>query len=105
MVGWRRETTIRILMNRSLFADRFETLMQSLLALYPNASSPFRAELKKNVRAWLSGALTRMELVTREEFDVQTALLSRTRQRLEELERQVTALEAAGRTRHPDTTA
>lgn len=92
-------------MNRPLFTDRFETLMQSLLALYPNASSPFREELKKNVRAWLSGALTRMELVTREEFGVQTALLSRTRQRLEELERQVAALEAADQSRHPDPTA
>jgi len=79
--------------------------MQSLLAFYPNASSPFREELKKNVRTWLSGALTRMELVTREEFDVQSALLSRTRLRLEELERQVAALEAAGQKHHPNTTA
>ncbi len=83
-------------MNRPMFADRLEPLLQSLLAFYPNAGSPFREELKKNVRTWLSAALARMELVTREEFDVQAALLSRTRQRLEALERQIAALEAAG---------
>ncbi|HTT08973.1 MAG TPA: accessory factor UbiK family protein [Gammaproteobacteria bacterium] len=92
-------------MSRPLFADRLDSLLQGLLAFYPNASSPFREELKKNARTWLSATLTRMELVTREEFDVQTALLSRTRQRLEELERQVAALEAAGQARHPDSTA
>ena len=41
----------------------------------------------------LREALARMELVTREEFDVQSALLSRTRSRLEAVEKELKALE------------
>lgn len=51
-------------------------------------------ELRRNLRALLSSAFARMDLVTREEFDVQAAVLQRTQQRLEELERQVAVLEA-----------
>ncbi len=43
----------------------------------------------------LTNALASMDLVTREEFDVQTAVLARTRARLEELEKQVAVLEQA----------
>ena len=44
------------------------------------------------VRA-MESALSRMDLVTREEFDVQTAVLARTREKLETLERRVAELE------------
>ncbi len=52
-----------------------------------------RQELGKNLRAALSSTLDRMELVTREEFDVQEAVLARTRQKLEHLEKLVAELE------------
>jgi hypothetical protein len=50
-------------------------------------------DLEKNLRVALESALRRMNLVTREEFEVQSAVLARTRARLEILEAQVAALE------------
>ncbi len=50
-------------------------------------------EMERNFRASLQAAFARMDLVTREEFDVQQALLARSRTRVEALERQVAELE------------
>ncbi len=44
-------------------------------------------DIEKNIDALLKSMFTKMELVTREEFDVQTEVLKRTRQKLEELEK------------------
>jgi hypothetical protein len=52
-----------------------------------------RGDLEKNFQSLLSGAFDRMELVTREEFDVQRRVLERTREKLTRLEVQITALE------------
>jgi BMFP domain-containing protein YqiC len=52
-----------------------------------------REDLEKNLRAALSSALARLELVTREEFDIQAALLARTRERLEQLQARIEELE------------
>ncbi len=57
------------------------------------ASSPAR-DIDKNVRALLSGALGRLDLVTRAEFDVQTQVLLRTREKLEAMTIRVAELEA-----------
>ncbi|MCC6915935.1 accessory factor UbiK family protein [Nitrosomonas sp.] len=56
------------------------------------ASSPAR-DVEKNMRAMLSGALSRLDLVTREEFDVQQEVIKRTRIKLAELEEKVHKLE------------
>jgi BMFP domain-containing protein YqiC len=58
------------------------------------AGSPAK-DLERNVKAMMAGAFTRMDLVTREEFDVQAKVLARTREKLAELERRVAELEAA----------
>ena len=50
-------------------------------------------DLEKNVRAAMSGVFTRLDLGTREEFDVQREVLLRTRERLADLERIVADLE------------
>jgi hypothetical protein len=50
-------------------------------------------DLKKNLRANLEAALARLDLVTREEFDVQAAVLARTREKLTSLEARVKELE------------
>ncbi|HEY8355017.1 MAG TPA: accessory factor UbiK family protein [Methylophilaceae bacterium] len=57
------------------------------------ASGP-AADAERNVRALLQGAFTKLELVNREEFDVQTELLRRTREKLTELETRLGELEA-----------
>ena len=51
-------------------------------------------DIEKNIDALLKSMFTKMELVTREEFDVQTEVLKRTRQKLEELEKKLSAIEA-----------
>lgn len=50
-------------------------------------------DVEKNLRAALLSVFERLDLVTREEFDVQSAVLGRTRAKLEALEKQVAALE------------
>jgi len=60
-------------------------------------SSPI-SELETNIHALIQGALTKMELVSREEFDIQAALLARTQQQLKMLEEKMTALEEAQNT-------
>jgi hypothetical protein len=51
-------------------------------------------DLERNIRAALASVFDRLDVVTREELEVQEAVLARTRTRLEQLEQQVSALEA-----------
>lgn len=57
------------------------------------ADNPAR-DLEKNIRAMLAGAFARLELVSREEYDVQAQVLARAREKLTALERRVAELEA-----------
>ncbi|SDB85659.1 accessory factor UbiK family protein [Paraburkholderia lycopersici] len=70
--------------------DVFNDLQARMSDLLKN--SPAR-DVERNVRAMLSQGFSKLDLVTREEFDAQTQVLVRTRQRLEELERRVAELE------------
>jgi ubiquinone biosynthesis accessory factor UbiK len=56
------------------------------------ASSPL-ADIDKNIHALIKGALTKMELVTREEFDVQAEVLRHAREQLTKLEARLEELE------------
>ena len=62
------------------------------------ANSPAK-DIEKNAKAVVSGLLAKLDLVTREEFEVQREVLTRTREQLAELEHRVARLEAelAGR--------
>ena len=51
------------------------------------------ADVQKNLKAALTQAFTRMDLVTREEFDIQSQVLARTREKLTQLEARVADLE------------
>jgi len=68
----------------------FEELNSKLSALV--AASPAR-DIEKNVKALLASVFEKMDLVTREEFDIQSALLARTREKLTALEARVAELE------------
>lgn len=70
--------------------DVFNDLQQKMSELFKN--SPAK-DVEKNVKAMLSQGFSRLDLVTREEFDTQTQVLVRTRARLEELEKRVAQLE------------
>ena len=79
--------------------SQLDDLARRLSALVPpglrdHSSQELRDELQQNFKAVLQSGLTRLDLVTREEFEVQRAVLLRTREKLEELQRAVTELEA-----------
>ena len=58
------------------------------------ANSPVK-DIEKNAKAVVSGLLGKLDLVTREEFDIQAQVLARTREKLKALEARVDALEKA----------
>ena len=57
------------------------------------------ADLEKNLRALLAGVFARLDLVTREEFDIQREVLARTRAKLVELEKKVADMESSATAR------
>ena len=59
----------------------------------PSGLQALKQDFDRNMRAGLEAALAKMDLVTREEFDVQSAVLARTREKLQKLEAQVAELE------------
>ena len=71
-----------------------DELARRLSDLVPPGLSDAREDLQKNFRAALQSGLGRLDLVTREEFDVQRAVLLRSREKLEALERQLAELDA-----------
>jgi BMFP domain-containing protein YqiC len=70
-------------------------LAASLLEALPREIGSLKADAEANFRAALAGGLRKMDLVTREEFDVQRAVLERTRAKLEALEDRLRDLEGA----------
>jgi len=77
------------MINQKAF-EELRARMEELLARTP------AKDVEKNMRALLNAFFSRLDLVTREEFDVQTELLQRTRQQLAQLEAKVTLLERPG---------
>lgn len=74
--------------------NQLDDLARRLSALVPPGLREGREELQQNFKAVLQSGLARLDLVTREEFEVQRAVLLRTRERLEALQRNVADLEA-----------
>ncbi len=60
----------------------------------PEQVRTLRGELEDNLKMLLRDALSRMDLLTRDEFDIQQQLLAKTRSKVDNLERQIKALEA-----------
>ena len=74
-----------------------DDLSRKLAKNLPGGLATLQEDFQRNAAASLQAALARLDLVTREEFDVQQAVLARTREKLQALEQQVAALEAAAR--------
>ena len=74
------------MLNSRVFDDISASIREAM------ARSPAR-DLDKNMRAALASALGKLDLVTREEFDIQKQVLARTREKLEALEMRVAELE------------
>lgn len=72
---------------RNAWFEEFQKNISDLIAKSP------AADIERNVKAMMSQTFSRMDLITREEFDVQAQLLQRALQRIADLERKVQALE------------
>ena len=70
-----------------------DTLVSKIAEGLPAGFGQVHEDLRNNLHAAVSAALARMELVSREEFDVQSAVLGRTREKLTALEAKVAELE------------
>lgn len=75
-------------MEKAPFLDELQARLTALLDQTP------AADVQKNLKALLSQQFARLELVTREEFDIQTKVLARARAQLEDLEKRIAALES-----------
>jgi BMFP domain-containing protein YqiC len=74
-------------MDKTSFLDELQDRVGVVIQQTP------AADLQKNLKALLAQQFARLELVTREEFDIQSKVLARARARLEELERRIAQLE------------
>jgi len=70
-----------------------DDLARQLSDSIPAGIKGAREDLEKNIHTLLQATFARLDLVTREEFDTQTRVLARTREKLEQLEKTVAALE------------
>lgn len=74
--------------------ESIDKLAKSLAESLPQGLKSARDDLEKNFRSVLQSGLARLDLVTREEFEVQEAVLAKTRQKLEALEARLEMIES-----------
>jgi len=70
-----------------------DNMVNQILDKLPQGADVLRDDINQSLKTGLTIALKRMDLVTRDEFDVQKAVLAKTREKLEQLEKQLHALE------------
>jgi BMFP domain-containing protein YqiC len=75
---------------------RIDEIARRLLESVPPGVRAIQKDLESNFRAVLRASLTKLDLVSRDEFEAQMRVLERTRGRLEELERRVAGMEGGG---------
>ncbi|MBX2882445.1 MAG: accessory factor UbiK family protein [Granulosicoccus sp.] len=74
----------------------FDELSETLSRLLPPGLADAKEDFERNAKSAMQSALSNLDLVTREEFDVQTEVLRNTRRQLKELEARISALESGG---------
>jgi BMFP domain-containing protein YqiC len=82
---------------RMIDLKAIDELARRLSELVPPGMKEAGAELEQNMKATLQAGLAKLDLVTREEFEVQRAVLLRTREKLDALERTISELESRQR--------
>ena len=73
--------------------ESIEGLARKLAESVPEGLRSMRADLETNFRGVLQSGISKLDLVTREEFEVQEAVLARTREKLERLEAELKEVE------------
>jgi BMFP domain-containing protein YqiC len=72
----------------------FDEMANKFISSLPPSLLNFKEELQKDFKSVLQNSFNKLDLVTREEFDVQSKVLARTREKLEALEKRLAELEA-----------
>lgn len=83
----------------------FDEVAERLGRMLPEGARDMREDFERNARTMFQSTLSRMDLVTREEFDVQADVLARTREQLEQMETRVAALEREAGIKAPTSTS
>jgi ubiquinone biosynthesis accessory factor UbiK len=73
--------------------ESIENLVKKLADAVPQGLKSVREDLEQNFRSVLQSGLSKLDLVTREEFEVQEAVLAKTRQKLDMLEAKLKEME------------
>ncbi len=73
--------------------DQLDQMVQGILGGLPEGLKTLQNDLEKHLQIALRQGLRKLDLVSRDEFDVQQAVLARTREKLEDLEKTVANLE------------
>jgi BMFP domain-containing protein YqiC len=77
-----------------MFDTKFiDDLARQISEAIPAGVKGMQEDVQKNIHTLLQGTLSRLDLVTREEFDAQSQVLARTREKLEQLEKTLEELE------------
>ena len=85
-----------------MFKEKIEMIISDITKILPEDLNVLKDDIEKNLRTTLNSAFSKMDLVTREEFDIQASLLSRTREKLEGLQEKLSALEEQLEKNNPD---
>ena len=76
-----------------MITEKIEQILNDVSKVLPDDIQNFKEDIENNLRATLNASFAKMELVTREEFDIQTTLLQRTRAQLDTLQEKLSELE------------
>jgi len=71
-----------------------EDLAEKFTQGIPPGAKAFQKDIESNFKQAMQSVISRLDLVTREEFDVQTKVLARTREKIEQLEKTLEAMQA-----------
>ena len=70
-------------------SPKFKELIENITSLLPNNTDGIKDDFKDNLKILLNDYLRKINVVTREEFDTQNAVLKKTRSKLDEIERKL----------------
>lgn len=71
----------------------FQAIQEQVSQFFPDAGKVAQDEISAHIKALISSVISKLDLVSREEFDAQQAVLERTRAKLEQLEKEFSDLE------------
>ena len=80
--------------NGTMKIPEIDKLIQSVVESLPKKSGAFGDEIQEYLRQALSSSLKKMDIVTRHEFDIQAAVLQKTRSKIDEMEEVIKKLES-----------